>query len=202
MKKAVQTIVLLPDSKYALHVDNNSHVYDYVIIACPIFIESKHNIRFEGFPVDMSPAVKYKRTVATLVHGELNHTNFNYESPINCPHNIFSVNKDLFFNSISVLNPVTPDDKYDGKVFKVFSKEVLSEDQLNYLFLNYKSISVKEWFAYPIYNILQRDLSFTLYNNLFYVNAIEWAASAMEMSALSGVNAALHVIKTIQGHSE
>lgn len=202
LKKAVQSVVLLPNSKYALNVDNSTYVYDYVIIACPIFEESKYKITFEGFPIHISPPVKYKRTIATLVHGVLNHTYFNYESSVNAPNNIFSINEDLFFNSISVLEPVTPDEKYDGKVFKIFSKKVLTDTQLDSLFLTRESVSVTDWFAYPIYDTKDRNLSFTLHDNLFYVNAIEWAASSMEMSALSGVNAALHVFKTIQGTSK
>ena len=34
------------------------------------------------------------------------------------------------------------------------------------------------------------SFSFVLYDNLYYLSAVEWAASAMEMSAISAKNAA------------
>jgi prenylcysteine oxidase/farnesylcysteine lyase len=48
-----------------------------------------------------------------------------------------------------------------------------------------------EWKAYPQYTSTMRLDKFKLDTLMYYVNAIEWAASAMEMSAISGRNAAI-----------
>lgn len=47
------------------------------------------------------------------------------------------------------------------------------------------------WKAYPHYSSSSRHDKFKLDDALYYVNAIEWAASAMEMSAIGGRNVAI-----------
>lgn len=53
----------------------------------------------------------------------------------------------------------------------------------------------KVWKAYPQYSTENRFDKFKLYKGLYYVNAIEWAASAMEMSAVGGRNVAILAYK-------
>lgn len=48
----------------------------------------------------------------------------------------------------------------------------------------------KIWKAYPRYKTEVRADTFKLHDALYHVNAIEWAASAMEMSAIGGRNVA------------
>ena len=76
-------------------------------------------------------------------------------------------------------------------VWKVFSRKPLTDDQKRKLFP--KATGSKEviWLAYPHYTPPEKFLPFVLDEGVFYVNAIEWAASAMEMSSLSAKNAAL-----------
>ena len=61
------------------------------------------------------------------------------------------------------------------------------------IFNSFKVTDVKEkiWKAYPFYSTESRFDKFKLYNGLYHVNAIEWAASAMEMSAIGGRNVAI-----------
>lgn len=47
------------------------------------------------------------------------------------------------------------------------------------------------WKAYPEYSTKIHEAKFKLHNALYHVNAIEWIASAMEMSAIGGRNVAL-----------
>uniref|UniRef100_A0A1B6KFF6 Prenylcysteine lyase domain-containing protein n=1 Tax=Graphocephala atropunctata TaxID=36148 RepID=A0A1B6KFF6_9HEMI len=197
ISKRVHTVTLLPNAKYGLGVHDVSHVYDYVILACPIIENSATTINFEGFPNPVIEPIKYQRTVTTLIHGDLNHAYFNCKSAQDLPNLIFSTNNELFFSSITVIYPVKYNKKYDEKVYKIFSKEELTNDQLDLLFLKYDNVTVIDWLATPQYDTSDKNLNFEPYKNLFYVNAIEWAASAMEMSAISGVNAALHVIKRV-----
>lgn len=51
------------------------------------------------------------------------------------------------------------------------------------------------WKAYPHYSTENRLDKFKLHKGLYHVNAIEWAASAMEMSAIGGRNVAILAYK-------
>jgi len=55
--------------------------------------------------------------------------------------------------------------------------------------------------AYPHYTPPEKFWSFVLDDGVFYVNAIEHSASAMEMSAVSAKNAALLAHKYYTGGS-
>lgn len=80
-------------------------------------------------------------------------------------------------------------------VFKIFSQELLTDEQLDEIFTQRFETKVADWLAYPKYEKQLKTLDeagtrFKLHQGLYYVNAIEWAASAMEMSAIGGKNVA------------
>ena len=77
-------------------------------------------------------------------------------------------------------------------VWKIFSTEKLPEMLLDEMFA--ERVHVSEWTAnaFPLYSSPPSPVpSFVLDTGVFYTSPIEWAASAMEMSALAGRNAAL-----------
>lgn len=218
IKDRVSSITLTPRSQYALECTNVTHLYDIVVIACPQIKTSKQNIKLLGFPYYPSMAVKYQRTVVTFVHGELNYTYFHYgefakpnqihTGELNFtyfyygdyakPNQIYSINPKLFFSSVSMIYPVRPNKWYDHKVFKVFSKERLTNQQLDLLFSVRVKVVVKDWYAYPVYSVDMPKVPFVIHDSLFYLNSIELAASAMEMSAISGKNIAKLVLKKLR----
>ncbi len=58
--------------------------------------------------------------------------------------------------------------------------------------MDWRSLPVPpDWLAYPVYNPPEECPSFVLDSGMFYINGIEKAASAMEMSAIGGKNVAL-----------
>lgn len=197
IRDRVSSITLTPGSKYALDCKNFTRLYDLVVIACPQIKTSKQNIKLVGIPKPPSMAVKYQRTVATFVHGELNYKYFDYSNFFK-PNQIFSVNPNLFFSSVSMIYPVEPNKSYDHRVFKVFSKEKLTNMQLDMLFSVRVDVVVKDWYAYPVYSVDMPKVPFVIHDNLFYLNSIELAASAMEMSAISGRNIAKLVLKKLR----
>jgi len=77
--------------------------------------------------------------------------------------------------------------------FQVFSDEPLSKSQLESLFENPQDVVVDDWLAYPHYNTEPRTDNFLLSPGLYHLNAIEWAASAMEMSLVAAKNIAILV---------
>lgn len=136
--------------------------------------------------------------MATFVHGRLNASFFGYRDP-SAFHlgAIFTTeNPKLFINSVGIVSPVEnrgSEEKppLQSAVWKIFSREVLTKEQLNLLFSSYDSVKVKKWLAYPHYSPPNEFPAIILHDNIYYLNGIEWAASAMEMSSIAAKNAAL-----------
>ena len=106
--------------------------------------------------------------------------------------------KDSVIHTLTSLDPVHIPSGYKQtpashtKVWKVFSPQPLSQEQLQNMFLSWDPVSETRWLAYPAYRPPHRKTPpFILHNRLYYLNAVEWAASAMEMSAISARNVAL-----------
>ncbi|XP_008934601.1 PREDICTED: prenylcysteine oxidase 1, partial [Merops nubicus] len=183
-------------------------MYDIVVIAAPLG-RSMANITFKSFdppvPDFQNP---YHQTVTTLVHGRLNASFFGYQDPSAFHFNaIFTTeNPKLFVNSLGVVSPVE-DVSTEGKlplqsaVWKVFSEEVLTKEQLSLLFSSYDSVKVKKWLAYPQYSPPEKCPPVILHDNIYYLNGMERAASAMEMSAIAAKNAALLAHHRWHGHA-
>ncbi|XP_054660705.1 prenylcysteine oxidase 1 isoform X2 [Grus americana] len=172
--------------------------YDIVVIAAPLS-RKMANITFKNFdpPVPDFPN-PYHQTVTTLVHGRLNSSFFGYRDPSAFHFGaIFTTeNPKLFINSLGVVSPVE-DVGGEGQlplqsaIWKVFSKEVLTKEQLNLLFSSYDSVKVKKWLAYPHYSPPEKCPPVILHDKIYYLNGIERAASAVEMSVIAAKNAAL-----------
>ncbi|XP_066062397.1 prenylcysteine oxidase 1 [Chamaea fasciata] len=180
--------------------------YDIVLIAAPLG-RKLANITFRNFdpPIPEFPN-PYHQTVTTLVHGRLNASFFGYHDP-QAFHlgAIFTTdNPKLFINSLGVVSPVGATGRkllLQSAVWKVFSKEELTKEQLNLLFSSYDSVKVKPWLAYPEYSAPERFPPLVLHEQLYYLNGLERAASAMEMSAIAARNAALLAFHRWRGHS-
>ena len=81
------------------------------------------------------------------------------------------------------------------KLYKLFSSKPLPDDLLMRMFHNHSKQSMHDWYAYPVFNPPEDFAPFKLAPGLYYGNAWENAASAMEMSAVSAANSALMVSK-------
>uniref|UniRef100_A0A673WYA6 Prenylcysteine oxidase 1 n=1 Tax=Salmo trutta TaxID=8032 RepID=A0A673WYA6_SALTR len=134
------------------------------------------------------------QTVTTLVPGLLN---VSYLDTSEKP-STFSVSDilttDSIINSLSSIDPVHIPPGYscppvsESKVWKVFSPQPLSQEQLQDMFLSSKT----KWLAYPAHSPPHGGTSpFILHERLYYLNTVEWAASTMEMSTISARNLAL-----------
>ncbi|CAH1785351.1 unnamed protein product, partial [Owenia fusiformis] len=185
--------------RYILEGVNRDNVpfkdmYDIVIIATPLH-DKISDIKFNGFPKPVSyfPG-EYKRTVANFVHGTPNITKFGFDNLNDFPTMLLTANRELYYRSIGKQFPVNWGG--DGKAFlpsvwKVFSEEPLTESEFDDLFLSYDQTTMVDWRAYPKYGSTDNIPPFQLAQRLYYVNGIEWAASAMETSVIGGKNVAL-----------
>lgn len=177
-------------------------LYDIVVVATPLH-QGKSDIAFSGFspPLPSHYPGRYHQTVSTLVHGLLNMSYLGTTEPASdftVSDVLTTDSKGSVINSLSSLDPVHIPQGYkrppasQTKVWKVFSPQPLSQEQLQNMFLSWDLVSETKWLAYPSYSPPQRKTPpFILHNRLYYLNAIEWAASAMEMSAISARNVAL-----------
>ncbi|NXV58543.1 PCYOX oxidase, partial [Molothrus ater] len=182
--------------------------YDIVVIAAPLG-RKMANITFRNFdpPIPEFPN-PYHQIITTLVHGRLNTSFFGYQDPQDFHLGaIFTTdNPKLFINSLT-LEPPVGDTGTGGQlplpsaVWKVFSNEELSKEQLSLLFSSYDSVKVKPWLAYPQYSAPEKFPPIVLHEQLYYLNGLERAASAMEMSAIAARNAALLAFHRWHGHS-
>ncbi|NXL88539.1 PCYOX oxidase, partial [Alectura lathami] len=202
-----------PVSLYHVAYDTASgltgDIYDMVVIAAPLN-RKMANITFKNFsppvPEFSSP---YHQVVATFVHGRLNASFFGYQDPSAFHFGaIFTTeNPKLFINSVGIVSPVESKGG-EGKpalqsaVWKIFSGEVLTKEQLSLLFSSYDSVKVKKWLAYPHYSPPDKFPPIILHDNVYYLNGIEWAASAMEMSSVAAKNAALLAYHRWHGNAD
>ncbi|XP_015923448.1 prenylcysteine oxidase 1 [Parasteatoda tepidariorum] len=190
----VTEIILLKDGSYNLkYVEPSGSVsgveYDIVIIANPL-IKGLTNIKFTHFKKSFQQfETKFHRTVATFVKGFINPAAFNADK---VPNEILTCQPHLLFNSIGKVTPVSTLEKnITTNVYKVFSAEPLTPKTIHRLFNDVEMIKERDWLAYPHYEPPENVPPFLLYPGLYYINAIELSASAMEMSAIGAKNVAL-----------
>ncbi len=180
--------------------------YDVVIVANPLNLST---IKYENFPCEFyteAATTPYQRTVATFVCGEIRQEFFGgITRDQNFPQVVLttaSMDTPFRFNSVAVQIPsdvsqakvvdyCKPIGDDPQRVWKVFSPQPLTEEQLKLMFTDIESTQVHDWQAYPHYSPPEQIPPFVLDDGVYYINAIEKAASAMEMSAIGAKNAAL-----------
>ncbi|KAF4016479.1 hypothetical protein G4228_007911 [Cervus hanglu yarkandensis] len=183
---------------YQTGSETHSDFYDIVLVATPLN-RKMSNINFLNFDPPIEEFHQhYEPLVTTLIKGELNSTVFSSRA-LNEFHLgtvLTTDNPDLFINSIGLVSPVEEDSNPQPKadiahVWKIFSAAPLSKEQILKLFVSYDYAVKQSWLAYPHYTPPEKCPSIILHDRLYYLNGIEFAASAMEMSAIAGYNAAL-----------
>lgn len=161
------------------------------------------DIAFSGFspPIPSHHPGHYHQTVSTLIRGMVNTSYLGSTEPaseFSVSEILTTESKGCVFSSLSAIDPVHIPQGYkrppasQSKVWKVFSQQPLSQQQLKDMFLTWDFVSETRWLAYPSYRTPNRKSPpFILHDRLYYLNAVEWAASAMEMSAIAARNVAL-----------
>jgi prenylcysteine oxidase/farnesylcysteine lyase len=185
--------------------------YDAVIVATPLYEKS---IQFMNFPAPIYTeditSTAYHRTVAEFIDGEINPAFFGLDDndgsfPLYSlttdsaqelsPFPFCSVGVDVPSEEPESANamytkPLTED---RSRVWKVFTPRPLTSKEKIQMFKKIDAEATVDWLAYPNYSPPESFPPFELDQGLFYVNGIEKAASAMEMSAVGAMNCALLV---------
>lgn len=193
--------------------------YDIIILAAPMQ-KGVSEIKFEDFLTPMQSPVPYHRLISNFVYGQPNSTFFGYKEEKAMPNAIMLNKPGYFINTYAQNFPVKSNVKNTEKnnedinsVWKMFSNQDLSDSDLNKLYIARQEFNVVDWVgAYPEYSGKAELPSFVLYDQLYYINAIEQAAAAMEMSAIAAKNVVLlaynhwnglfHKINEIETQSE
>uniref|UniRef100_A0A8I3NDT7 Prenylcysteine oxidase 1 like n=1 Tax=Canis lupus familiaris TaxID=9615 RepID=A0A8I3NDT7_CANLF len=186
--------------EYENEVGNGSDFYDIVVIATPLHLDNgSSGITFEGFdpPIDAAQG-SFQPTVVSLVHGYLNSSYFGFPDPKLFPFaSILTTDFPNFFCSLDNICPVNISANFRRKqpqeaaVWRVQSPKPLLRSQLKTLFRSYYSVQTAEWRAHPVYGPHSTLPRFALHDQLFHLNALEWAASSVEVMAVAAKNVAL-----------
>ena len=173
--------------QYSVGNQTQESQFEAVVIATPLTTDQVSLEVAGTFPG------RYHTTVATIVRADPKPEAFGFKDPATFTSTNFFLSPNSVIVSVSKLSPVDYNPSKDDAippVFKIFSTRVLSTTELSNMFAGIEFVHSVSWLAYPSYTT-QDDLSnFELSPGLFYSNRIEWAASAMEMSALSARNVA------------
>ncbi|XP_034947431.1 prenylcysteine oxidase-like [Chelonus insularis] len=162
--------------------------YDLVVIATPLTHDHEKLIQFKNLPKNINQEYEneYQTIFVTFVTGKLKLQYFGLVDPID---DILSCNpNNTIINAVARLSTT---EGVESNVWKLFSSRILNKEFIHTMFEQVNHVEIKKWKAYPKYstNIVMNQ--FKLHDALYYVNAIEWAASAMEMSAIGGRNVAI-----------
>lgn len=197
----VQKVELLGDGTFSVKFQESSgdHVkamsFDVVVLAAPL-IEGSPCVKFVNFSKDFQQYERpYQQIVSTFVKGTLRPAAFN--SQVSLPDEILTNNDNLLFNSIGKCTPVGNYVKNNEEsVYKVFSEKPLNKESVEKLFESVNTVKEKVWLAYPHYKPPEKFAPFILHPGVYYTNAIELSASAMEMSAIAAKNIALLIFNS------
>lgn len=195
------TQIIKNDESYTLLTKTRKNTtYDYVVFAAPLAENQRVPIIFSNMPSELNKVGKYHQTVSTLVIGDIKTSKFSPLSNDHSPILVISNNNNDFFNSVGNVEGV--DETASLNVWKIFSQRPLYKNQIDELFENTSDVKVIDWLAYPHYQVPTESQSFHIADRLYHINAIEWMASAMEMSCIGAKNIALLIKKHFYGEKQ
>ncbi|GMH43283.1 hypothetical protein BSKO_11205 [Bryopsis sp. KO-2023] len=165
--------------------------YDAVIVATPL---EMFEAAFSGFDMPKIPSRQFQTTVTTYVRGKLKSKYFNADWLPKKSAVFVTEHAKTPFSSVAFKEQFS-----DGtQLFKIFSSEAPSKSVLSDMFEKPEIVSQREWLAYPVFDPPETFSPFVFTPGIFYNNAIENSASALEMSAIAGKNSANLSVKYLR----
>ncbi|KZV47595.1 hypothetical protein F511_12864 [Dorcoceras hygrometricum] len=194
LNEEIESISHLGDFYELNSTVGKSYSCHVTVVATPL---DELNIRFS--PGISIPPRKLQHTHATFVRGILNPAYFGLKDVKDIPELVGTIESaDVAFSSISILKQHEKDITY-----KVFSRQELADDLLDQIFSVREETMKINWGAYPHYHAPEKFAPFILDDShLYYVNAFENAASAMETSAVSAENIARLILSRLIGQAD
>lgn len=175
--------------------------YDYVIIAFPLHRDNVNNFVLQSTDKFNQYDYRMQTTHSNFFFGKLNCQIYNLtENECQRLHAIFYTNPLLPYRSVAEQQTVNRNKKKTDKtVYKIFSPDKLSSSDYKQIFDNdnFQLMQNISWLAYPKYEHPQKIPPIQINKNIFYVNAMEWGASCMEVEAISARNIAMLLTKKL-----
>ncbi len=177
----VKTIEKTSKGSFRILSEDNSSVFDGVIIAAPLEVA---DIAVDDVAVQKSQAREYQKIYIRVMKGTVDSRYFNLDTSTKLPSTILTSKEADPLTRFSVRESAR-----DESWVTVTSKEPIGTDLLDDLFKNGRTILDHTWkAAYPIFKPTQKIPSTFLDKGLVYLNAIESAASSLESSAFAALN--------------
>lgn len=175
--------------QYSIYTPTDYEEFDIVVIATPL---EQASITF-GFALD-NIARQFVTTHVTFIDGILSGEYFGMSD---IPDTIMTLdNKSIPFRSISIHG-----DSSSGysKIYKIFSDQALEKHLLKRLF-SLALLDVRRFVyqAYPVLKPMEIWPKFVMHDGLYYINAIESAASCMETQAIAARNVANLILNQVR----
>jgi len=187
---------------------NNSELvhsvdYDYVILAFPLHRDNINDFVFHSTTNQFNQYdYRMQSTYANFLKGKLDCQKYNLTND-ECEKltAIFYTNPSLSYRCVAQQQTVNEAavKKSPKNVYKIFSPEKLSSTDYAQVFdeSSFQLVEEIPWLAYPKYSYPQKLPPIQLDENIFYVNAMEWSASCMEIEVISARNIAMLLTKKL-----
>ncbi len=160
--------------------------HDAVILAAPLELA---NIEFRGIDLPTSALRErpFQTTHATFVLGRPDAAFFGAGCLDDLPETILTVeDASIPFSSLGWVGR----DEKDRRAYKLFSREPAADELLESIFEERRETQRIRWAAYPVLSPAVDLPPFRLAHHLYWVGAMEFAASTMETEAVAARNVA------------
>ncbi|XP_065186345.1 prenylcysteine oxidase 1-like [Sycon ciliatum] len=189
----------------------SSTIFDALVLATPLQDSGITLIDFPRAAPLPACCIEYRTVYVTFVKGMPRPEFAHLPSSLNgtrYPDLVATLpSTDMLFTCIGRESTVSGEPVHGDPVWKLFSQVQLTDAHINEVFEKVDHVYHGEsgevshkWLAYPQYGAGPEEfLPFLLDDALAYTSTIEWVASAMEMSVISGRNAALLLHNALHG---
>ncbi|CAF4367233.1 unnamed protein product [Rotaria sp. Silwood2] len=179
--------------------------YDNVIIAFPLHRDNINDFVLQATDNFNQYDYRMQSTHANFLHGKLNCQQFNLtQNECQRLKAIFYTNPSLPYRAVAEQHTVNENkEQYkniDKSVYKIFSPNELSLSDYKQIFDNdnFQLIQDIPWLAYPKYEHPQKMPPIQINKNIFYLNAMEWSSSCIEIEVISARNIAMLLTKKLR----
>lgn len=189
--------------------------FDYVVVGFPIYegvLGKDFELNFESSKTEFTD-LEMQRTNTYFING--NATKIFPELPDNKRIQLHGVDPNVAYRTVCVQLPCDFDAKSDAKLFtdkglklyKIFSEVDLDTSDFDAIFeKGYEVVEKMPWLAYPKYaqNCESKSIPDVVLDGgdrqrVYYLNAMEWSSSCMEISCISARNVALLIADREKG---
>jgi hypothetical protein len=166
------------NEKFQLNYDESLEDFDVIILAAPLE-QAKLTLNFDIPSFELR---NYQRTYFKLIIGKVNPNYFGKTNVDEIPELLMTQNvPSVPFTVLENLGQVSQ----NNFLYNLVSTNLIKDDLVKELFQDIKQEEDHSWdFSYPVSKAIDDYQPIKLYNNFYYINAIESTASTMEASIL------------------